>query len=127
MWNRGKNKYGSTRVSHAGFSFASKLEAAVYDMLKERELAGEIKIEQMQAQVKLTKAEIIYKPDFKCSYTASGIDFFVEAKGLETDVWRIKRRLWIHYGPSSLYVYKGSHKRLRLHEVLEPKQEGEEK
>lgn len=54
----------------------------------------------LQPKVYLTKAEILYKPDFFCD----GIYF--EMKGRESAVWRIKRRLWKFYGPSELHVYK---------------------
>ena len=74
------NKYSAKRVSHAGYSFASKLEAAVFDILKLRECAGEIKDIQCQAHVKLTKAKIVYIPDFKFTDVKSGEEYYAEAK-----------------------------------------------
>ena len=110
-------KYGAQRVSHAGFSFASKLEAALYDLLHMEKLAGVWTEIQCQASVRLSKAEILYKPDFATT-TAGGVTIYHEAKGYETDVWRIKRRLWIAYGPGVLRIYKGSAARIYLAEEL---------
>jgi hypothetical protein len=109
--------WNNKKVSHVGFSFASKLEAAVYDILKSDALIKEI---QPQDIVYLTDARILYKPDFKCLGQLANV-FWVEAKGYETPEWRIKRRLWMHYGPGPLYIYMGSHTRPTLKEVLSPK------
>ena len=114
------NKYGRERVSHSGYSFASKLEAAVFDILKWREKAKEIGNIRCQAQVSLSRAKIIYKPDFFCTDLKTGWDFYVEAKGYQTPEWRLKRRLWIAYGPATLEIWGGTHTRPRLIEVLEP-------
>ena len=77
-----------------------------------------IEVLQCQAQVKLTLAEIIYKPDFKCCDKRTGEVFYVEAKGFETPEWRIKRRLWMYYGPGRLEIYKGSHTRPKHFETV---------
>lgn len=103
---RAFNKFGNKRVSHAGYSFASKLEAEVFDLLKLREKAGEIRDVKCQVQVYLTDAKIVYKPDFKFFNIGKDRDEWGEAKGLETPEWRIKRKLWLHYGPGPLLVYK---------------------
>ena len=117
---KSNNKYSAKRVSHAGYSFASKLEAAVFDILKLRECAGEIKDIQCQAHVKLTQAKIVYIPDFKFTDVKSGEECYAEAKGLETSDYRIKRRLWMYYGPATLEIWKGNHARPFLHETIVP-------
>lgn len=99
-----------------GISFASKAEAALYQVLKLRESQGEIEDIKCQVQVYLTEAKILYKPDF--SYTKNGKTIWAEFKGFETAVWRIKRRLWKHYGPGPLEVYKGSSKNVFLFETI---------
>lgn len=109
------------RVRHAGFSFASQLEAALYDILVQRKADGEIDDIQLQPQVRLTRAGILMKPDFRATCTATGKELYFEAKGFETDIWRLKRRLWEVYGPGPLEVWKGSAKRPRLVEVVGPK------
>ena len=87
-----------------GHSFASKLEAAVYQLLMFRERAGEIKIVQLQSRVYLTDSRILYIPDFQCLNLKAENVFFVEAKGFETPDWKIKKRLWEHYGPAPLEI-----------------------
>lgn len=117
MWN----KFGARRVrSHAGFSFSSKLEASLYDYLALMEKNGEISDITLQPHVMLTEAKIKMIPDFKARHLKMGQDVYFEAKGYETDVWRIKRKLWTVYGPSALFVYRGSYKKLELTEVIIP-------
>ncbi len=113
-------KYANTRVSHAGRSFASKLEAAVFDMLVMMERAGLVKDIVQQPHVKLTRAEVVYIPDFKCFDVEKEETFWVEAKGAESPEYRIKRRLWKEYGPGPLYVYKGTWQRPKLFEIIIP-------
>ena len=62
-------------------------------------------------------------PDFKVECLKTNEIYWVEAKGFETDVYRIKRRLWLWYGPGRLEVYKGSAQRVTLFETLVPKKE----
>lgn len=112
-------KYGATRVSHAGYSFASKLESALFDLLKEREGKGFISEIKCQTSVYLTEARILYKPDFQ--FISHDKIVYAEAKGMETNSWRIKRRLWIFYGPGDLEIWKGTYKKLRCDEILCPK------
>lgn len=116
----GRQKFGATRAEADGRSFASKLERAVYELLKLRKQAGEIIEIKCQVQVSLTKAGIIYRPDFQC-FTADGGHFYCESKGFETPEWRIKRRLWTVYGPGRLEIWMGSHTKPRLVETIEPK------
>lgn len=108
------HKFNAVRTN----GHASKLEAALYNLLKLREMAQELTELKTQVQVYLTRARIIYKPDF--SYYEGGILTYAESKGFETPEWRIKRRLWKCYGPGKLLVYKGSYKRLYLHETIIP-------
>jgi hypothetical protein len=74
--------------------------------------------------VYLTKARILFKPDFY--YEENGQPFYCEAKGHTTSVYLIKRRLYIHYGPAPLLIYKGSHNRFYLDETIIPKGDHEE-
>lgn len=116
-----KEKYGRKKLEHAGYSFDSKLEAALFDYLKLRERAGEIAELQPQDTIYLTAARIMYKPDFKYLDMASGDHEWAEAKGFETTDYRIKRRLWMHYGPGKLHVFNGNYSRLILKETIIPK------
>ena len=118
MWN---SKYRARRTELAGYSFASKGEANCYLYLKALEQAGEVKILQTQVQVFLTDAKILFKPDFLVRDLKLDQDVYVEFKGFETPEYRIKRRLWQHYGPGLLRVYKGSGNAIRLFEEIKSK------
>ncbi len=117
------NHYGSKRVTHAGRSFASKLEAAVFDLLALREKVGEIRNLKCQVHVYLTAARIVSIPDFQFEFAETGEIAWAEAKGFETDVWRIKKRLWGHYGPGPLEIWKGRAIKPKLVETVYPVQE----
>ncbi len=95
LFNR-YSKYRAVRTVVDGIKFASKAEAALYVHLKQ---AGWSPIET-QPKVYLTKAKILFKPDFKCG------SIFFEMKGMKTPSYRIKERLWQHYGPSVLHIYQ---------------------
>jgi hypothetical protein len=112
------NKYGSKRVEFDGISFASKLEADVYKML-----SGDsgIKTIETQRTISLTEAAIKYRVDFIVT-TDKDHKIAVEAKGMETDRYKIIKKLYAHYGPMPLMVYKRKGKDgLKLFEVIVPK------
>lgn len=123
MWNyrNKKNKYGRKKVNKLGYTFDSKLESAVHDILLLRERAGEIRNIKQQVSVYLTLARILYKVDFSFEDCANGVEEYTEAKGFETTDYRLKRRLWIHYGPGKLTIYKGSHTKPYVDEIIIPK------
>lgn len=112
---RFKNKYRATRVGN----FASKLEKAVYDILENNQYLGYISDLKCQAEVRLTDANILYKPDF--SFIKNKKQWYAEAKGFKTPSWAIKKRLWAHYGPGPLEIYEGSYKYPKLVETVIPK------
>lgn len=93
------------KTEFAGYSFASKLEANTFGILRLRESAKEIRDIQVQDTIYLSEAKITYKPDFKYFDIASNDYEWAEAKGIETPEWRIKRRLWMAYGPGKLHIY----------------------
>ncbi|NJM09711.1 MAG: DUF1064 domain-containing protein [Bdellovibrionaceae bacterium] len=111
-------KYGAIRVKRAGLSFASQGEANLYEHLLWLERAGKIRAIRCQVSVYLTKAKILYKPDFSFVGVDTGELIYAEFKGFETPEWRIKRRLWMHYGPGRLQVFKGGGAALRLVEEI---------
>lgn len=115
---RSNHKYGATRSSFDGYSFASNLERVVYMLLKAMEQSGEIVIEKVQDRVLLSDAEIDYRPDFRIFDKRLGEQVWVEAKGFETSDWRIKRKLWMAYGPGLLRIYKGAGMNVKIHEEL---------
>lgn len=119
-WGR-PNKYNAKKVQKAGIWFDSKLESSLHDHLLMLEKAGEIRDIKCQARVKLTEAEIVYIPDFSAIDVKTGQLVFYEAKGAETDVWLIKKKLWRFYGHGILFIFKGRAPKLSLVEVIIPK------
>lgn len=116
-----KAKYGNVRSTCGDHSHASKLESAVCWLLSLRQKAGEIRDLRSQVAVKLTKAEITYIADFRFTFTANEEIGFAEAKGFKTPEWRLKLRLWRHYGPGVLEIYEGNYARPKLVETVVPK------
>lgn len=97
-----------------GIVFASKAEAALYRHLK-------ILFDRIYCQPKiyLTRAQILYKPDFYCEGSEEGSAYY-EMKGRESVPWRLKRRLWKAYGPAPLHVYNMKNGRVVFFETIIP-------
>jgi len=96
------NKYKNKKTTIDGYTFDSKFEAAFYLQLKIREKAGRIKILELQPKVYLTKAKILFKPDFLIE--ENGKKIWIDVKGFAAPVFNIKKRLWKHYGPGELQI-----------------------
>lgn len=103
------SKYRNQKTEVDGIVFASKAEAALYVLLKKK--SDKI---FCQPKVYLTKAKILYKPDFFVN------DEYYEMKGVETASWKIKKRLWVHYGPGRLLIYKMRKGEPELVELINP-------
>jgi hypothetical protein len=117
------NKYGAkAEVTEAGVRFDSGAERGLYAQLQLEERAGLLSNIRLQQHVHLTLARILYVADFLIFDHALGCDVWCEMKGFETPEWRIKRRLWIHYGPGLLRIYKKDYKteRIFIHEEIKP-------
>lgn len=119
-------KFGNRVTERDGYSFASRLEAAVYQELKLLERAGEIRDLKCQVTVYLSEAKIKMIPDFSYVKLGTGELVYVEAKGIETATYRLKRNLWKIYGPGTLIVYKGAWRCPIIREIIEPKREAHE-
>lgn len=102
-----RNKYGAKKTVCIGETFDSKLEAAVYWDLKLREKAGNIKALKRQVSIQMTDARILMRPDFSYVDAKSGETIYMEVKGFETEGYKLKKRLWKHYGPGILEIIKG--------------------
>ena len=113
-------KYKNKQTFYKDRSFGSKAEAltaAHFDMLTKM---GSISQVRFQVSVLLTESEIKYIADFVYFDHALKQDVYAETKGFETDVWKIKKRLWKHYGPGLLRVYKVQRDRVILTEEIWP-------
>jgi len=114
-----RNKYGAQRVG----GFGSKLEHAVYCLLKERERKGEISEILCQQVVVLQDGDrsrkISWRLDFSFIDKQSGNLCWAEAKGLETEAYKIKLKLFRGKPQGRLEIWKGSYARPYLDEVIE--------
>jgi len=91
----------------AGRSFASKLERDRAQELVLLRRGGQIKDLAFQPRVFMTKARISYHADFYYRERVAPRKFrkvWEDAKGVNTDRWRLIKRLWEHYGPGLLRV-----------------------
>jgi len=105
-FNRKKgHKYKAKKAIVDGINFDSKLESQVYLLLK---ADSNIKSIDLQSKVYLTEAKILAKIDFKIELQDGSVRY-VEAKGMATPVWNLKKRLWRKYGPSTLEIWGGSY------------------
>jgi hypothetical protein len=112
---RFQNKYNAKRSN----GFASKLENAVYNLLKVRELSGEIK--DIKCQQTVVLAEIVrWKIDFSYIDCKTEKLVYAEAKGVSDKVFLMKLKLYKHKPPARLEIYKGNYKRPFLAEVINP-------
>lgn len=111
---KGKHKFNAERIN----GFDSKLEQAVFFYLEFLEKKGEISDIRKQDTVYLTKAKISWRVDFS-ALDKNGKRFYVEAKGLETIDYKLKKKLWEVYGPGRLEIWKGTYQKPKLHEVIE--------
>ncbi len=116
---RGRANYGAVKTRGMG----SKFEAAVYDILKLRELAGEIKDIKCQQPVVLQPGprtvKITWKVDFSFCLVSDGSLEYVEAKGFESDVYRMKLKMFRAQRPAPLTIYKGTYRRPFIAERIE--------
>ena len=103
-FGRSQQKYSAERTVYDGHKFDSKNEARYYGELKLLENARAIKIIELQPKVYLTRARLLYKPDFLIE--EKGQLVWVDYKGFETPVFRLKRKLWKFYGPGPLRIIK---------------------
>ena len=104
--------------SDSSCGFDSKLEAAVHQILQFKEKAGLICDIRCQQTVELTEAKIRCKIDFSYEDSATKERIYVEAKGMETDRWKIIQKLWVYYGPGHLMIYRGRYEDPKLATII---------
>lgn len=105
MW-RQTGKYHARRTTVDGITFDSRKEAARYVELKDMEEKGLIRDLRRQVRYELVPAFDVdghhYRPVFYVAdfvYTEDGKEVVEDVKGMRTDVYKIKRKLFSHrYG-----------------------------
>jgi hypothetical protein len=88
-------KYGNCPTTVDGIRFDSKREARYYESLKVRKAAGEVKFWLRQTALHLPGGTR-YVVDF-LEFHADGTVHFVDVKGKETPVFRLKKREVEHH------------------------------
>lgn len=107
---QGGSKYHATKTTIDGITFDSRKEAKRYQELKLMERAGAIKDLRRQVRYELIPAFDVqgkhYRPtsyvaDFVYTDCKTGNEIVEDVKGMRTDVYRIKAKLFAHrYGVS---------------------------
>ena len=93
-----RSKYGNTKTEYGGRVYDSRLEAAAAARLDLMQLGGLVLEWEPQPTFDLG-AGITYRADFWVRY-ATGAPRVIDMKGVQTDVFKLKRRLYEHlYGP----------------------------
>ncbi len=113
-----RNKFKAVRTR----GFSSKMEAAGYDLLKLREMAGEIREIKCQQSVTLIEKNghsIRWKIDYSFIVSKTDCLEYLEIKGVETSDYKLKLKLYKMNPPAPLTIYKGSYKRLYIAERIE--------
>lgn len=103
-----KSKYKNIKCSFNGIKFDSIGEANCYQYWKFREAAKEVQVLALQEKIYLSDARILYKPDFTIYHLANNETYWIDYKGVETQSFKIKKRLWRSHGPGKLILMRGS-------------------
>lgn len=111
------NKYGAKAAN----GYDSYLEGSVGAWLELRQRNGEITDLKRQQTVVLQDGppnqRIAWKVDF--SFVEKGILVYAEAKGFETEDYKLKLKLWRGRRPAPLEIYKGSANNFQMTERIE--------
>jgi hypothetical protein len=114
------NKFNAKRTASG---FPSKLEEAVYHLLLLRERNGELTDIRRQHAVVLQEGpkdqRISWKVDFSALDVKSQKRIFVEAKGIATNDFVLKLKLWRKLKPFALEIWKGDYRRPYLAERID--------
>lgn len=90
LFAKPKHKYSAVATEVDGINFKSKGEAALYQHLKLLELAGEVSYFLREVPVALP-GSTTYRVDFLVFYVDGRVRY-LDLKGVETQVFKIKKR-----------------------------------
>lgn len=106
------NKYKNIKITIDNIEFDSKKEASYYSELKLLKRANVIKDFELQPKFELIPAytkhgkkvrAITYIADFKVTHTDDSIEV-IDVKGIETEVFKIKKKLFEFKYPYKLTI-----------------------
>jgi hypothetical protein len=104
------SKYGSQKVTIGDITFDSKIEARYYEQLKWLEANKQILFFRLQPRYLLLEAfekngrkfrKMDYIADFEIHHLDGSIET-IDVKGMETEAFKIKRKLFEHKYPHKL-------------------------
>ena len=106
-----KSKYKNKKCVVNDIKFDSIMEADFYLTLRHQEKLGVVKILELQPKVYLSKAKILYKPDFLIKRIKENKLVYIDVKGAKTALFKLKARLWKAYMNYNLELItrKGRH------------------
>lgn len=114
------NKYNATILQDGkGQRKGSQLELSVLALYRLMERKGEISDLRHQVQTYFTEAAIGWRLDM--SFMRDGVQWYGEAKGVETEGYLIKKKLWRVYGLGPLEIWQGNAQRPFISERIFPK------
>ncbi len=85
-------KYNNHIVSYKGLKFDSKLELACYKSIKKFTESKKLNLE-LQKTYKINNINRKYIADFVVTCTKTGKFLVIDAKGVETSIFKIKKEL----------------------------------
>lgn len=109
------SKYNNKKVELDGREFDSEAESKYYELLKERQAAGEIQSIELQPAFVLQPGfkkngkrfdAITYKADFMI-YLPNGDVEVIDVKGVETDTFNLKKKMFEYKFPHLSLVLIG--------------------
>lgn len=100
-----KSKFKNIRNTVDGINFASKIEAAHYRQLLLRVANGEVRYFLRQVAIHLP-GNIRYVIDF-LEFWSDGSVHYIDVKGVETDIFKLKRRQVEALYPIKIETVKG--------------------
>lgn len=109
------HKYGAKKVTIDGIKFDSRGEAALYVYYRDND---DYEIISMQDKIYLTKARILFKPDFYIEDKVMNKRYYSDFKGFCTPVFNIKKRLWKAYRSDELHVIVKKGKKFITKEIV---------
>lgn len=118
---QGRNKYRAKPTDYNGVRYASLTEAGYAQVLDTLIQFGEVRWWLGQPRFRLGVPENVYVPDFLV-FPASGCEYAVDVKGVETPKFRKDKKLWAAYGPCPLVVIARKNRRYVTRETINPKE-----
>ena len=99
------NKYGAVKVRRGGEVYDSQAEAGYADVLELLKRGGVIADYMHHPPAVKFRSGIMWRVDYIVTPN-TGVEYYVEVKGLPTADYRLKLELWRHEKPYPLFVVR---------------------